>query len=146
MTARIARDNAPGLWQTAGMMRPILPSALLAAALLAAPLAAQTAPETSGDGEISGGLDLLGQGAQALLRGLMQEIDPALRSLQEGVEGLGPMFTTLTGLIGDVRHYETPERLPNGDILIRRKPGAPPPAPLTPEALPAPPPAGAIDL
>lgn len=128
------------------MMRQILPPALLGLALLATPLAAQTAPETPKDGEISGGLNLLGQGAQSLLRGLMQEIDPTLRSLQEGVEGLGPMFTTLTGLIGDVRHYETPERLPNGDILIRRKAGAPPPAPLTPEALPEPPPAGAIDL
>ena len=125
------------------MMRKILPPATLVLALIATPLAAQTAPEAP-KGEISGGLDLLGQGAQSLLRGLMQEIDPTLKSLQEGVEGLGPMFTTLTGLIGDVRHYETPERLPNGDILIRRKAGAPPPAPLTPEANPAP--EGAIDL
>ena len=38
-------------------------------------------------------------------------------------------------LMGDIRNYEMPEKLPNGDIIIRRKPD-----------LPAPPKEGEVEL
>ncbi|WP_207461218.1 hypothetical protein [Azospirillum sp. SYSU D00513] len=41
--------------------------------------------------------------------------------------------------LGNVVPYEMPEQLPNGDIIIRRKPAAPPQGPL-PELPPAGPP------
>jgi hypothetical protein len=44
-------------------------------------------------------------------------------------------------MIGDFQNYEAPVKLPNGDILIRRKPDAP----VTPLA-PRPGPNGEIDL
>lgn len=55
----------------------------------------------------------LGEAAQRWLNGLSSEISPF-------VEQLG-------GLIDDLKSYEAPEMLPNGDIIIRRRPDAPPP-------------------
>lgn len=115
----------------------------LSLSLLAAPLAAQEPPSAEE------GFDLLGRGARSLLQSLMGELDPALRQMQEGMQGLGPMLRDLAALLGDVQHYEAPERLPNGDVLIRRRPDAPPPpalpeAPGGPGLTPAP--DGSIDL
>ena len=45
----------------------------------------------------------------------MQEISPALRELG--------------GLVDDIENYQRPERLPNGDIILRRRADAPPPPP-----------------
>ena len=53
------------------------------------------------------GMDLLSEGTQLLLRGLMGEIEPALRELE--------------GALQDWNAYHPPEILPNGDIIIRRK-------------------------
>ncbi|MGB0506694.1 MAG: hypothetical protein ACPGGK_10910 [Pikeienuella sp.] len=55
----------------------------------------------------------LGEAAKQWLNGLTSEISPF-------VEQLG-------GLIDDLKSYEAPEMLPNGDIIIRRRPDAPPP-------------------
>jgi hypothetical protein len=74
------------------------------------------------------GLELLDEGARRLLDGLRGEIEPFLSN-----EVL-PLLERLGALIDDLSHYELPERLPNGDILIRRAPDAPPlpdPAPDT---------------
>ncbi|MGN0933828.1 AAA+ family ATPase [Falsigemmobacter intermedius] len=119
----------------------------LSLSLLAAPLAAQEPPSPPPSAEE--GFDLLGRGARSLLQSLMGELDPALRQMQEGMQGLGPMLRDLAALLGDVQHYEAPERLPNGDVLIRRRPDAPPPpalpeAPGGPGLTPAP--DGSIDL
>ena len=53
-----------------------------------------------------------------VLRGLMDEMRPAL-------EDAIRMFQSLEA-IDDPRNYDLPEFLPNGDIIIRRKPDAPP--------------------
>jgi hypothetical protein len=70
-------------------------------ALAAAPAAAQ---EDAPGGE---GLDLMERGLGMLMEGLGDEVAPMLRQLRE--------------LAGDLRAYEAPEMLPNGDIVIRRK-------------------------
>ena len=41
-----------------------------------------------------------------------------------------PALNELGGVMDDIANYERPERLPNGDILIRRRADAPPPPPL----------------
>ncbi|RRH76451.1 AAA+ family ATPase [Falsigemmobacter faecalis] len=109
-------------------------TAALVLCLLAAPLAAQQPPAPSGQPD-EDGFELLGRGARSLLQSFLGEIDPALRQMQDGMQGLGPMLRDLAALLGDVQHYEAPERLPNGDIVIRRKTGAPPP-PARPQAPP----------
>jgi hypothetical protein len=104
--------------------------ALVLMMALPVPLAAQTAdPAPSDDG-----YSLFEEGAKLMFRGLMQEMEPALdemgRALQEmepALREMGPRLRELVDLMGDVANYEAPERMPNGDILIRRKPGAPPP-------------------
>ena len=102
-------------------------AALLALALGAAPLHAQdVTPEEPG---------LMERGIDMFLRGLMDEVGPEIGQMQEALKGLAPELQNLVEMMGDVQNYQPPERLPNGDILIRRKPGAPP-VPAGPEATP----------
>ena len=68
------------------------------------------------------------RGAKMLLDGLMSEMAPALdkmgRALSEIEPALREMQPALRDLImelGDIRYYHAPEKLPNGDIIIRRK-------------------------
>ncbi|MEM9474635.1 MAG: hypothetical protein AAGA71_05050 [Pseudomonadota bacterium] len=70
---------------------------------------ALAAPGAASDGtsDMEEGLGLLGEGMQLLLRGLADELEPALRGFSEQLEGLD--------------RYHAPEVLPNGDIIIRRK-------------------------
>lgn len=97
----------------------------LAALLISAPLSAQesaTDPVPPGDSrDIDEGMDLLSEGARRLLRGLMGEVEPGMRDLAERLQdwdfdGLG---------VDDLGAYQPPEVLPNGDIIIRRKPSRP---------------------
>ena len=101
-----------------------------AIALAAAPVAAQStdAPE---------GRDLIEEGAKLLLRGLLNEAEPAIRELQDLAQNVGPAMQMLREEMGpalaeimsridDIGNYESPEILPNGDIVIRRDPTAPP--------------------
>lgn len=95
---------------------------------LAAPAQAQEAtpaPET----DLEQGFDLLGEGARLLFRGLMAEMEPALQEMGEQLKAMEPMLRSLAEMIGDIRNYEAPEKLPNGDIIIRRKPDPDAPAP-----------------
>ena len=62
------------------------------------------------------------------LREMMEELKPALREMLEYIE-------TFKG-IDDPRYYGLPEVLPNGDIIIRRRPDAPPYVPREPEEPP----------
>lgn len=117
--------------------------ALILSLSLATPAVAQ---EAAPKGEAAEGFSLMEEGARLLLRGLMREMEPALdemgealRGLEPGMRELGPRLRQLVDLMGDVANYEAPERLGNGDILIRRKPGAPPP-PALPDPLPESPP------
>ncbi|MBI1220117.1 MAG: hypothetical protein GC186_16390 [Rhodobacteraceae bacterium] len=86
--------------------------ALLCAVLLGA------LPGSARADDIDRGASLLDQGAQLLLKGLLDQVTPTLKDLGRQ--------------IGDMSDYRLPEVLPNGDIIIRRKvplvpvpPGAP---------------------
>ena len=52
------------------------------------------------------------------LQGLTDDLGPALRGL---VDEMGPALVELLGKIEDFSAYHPPEILPNGDIIIRRK-------------------------
>lgn len=79
-------------------------------------------PMQAEEGDMDQGLSLLEQGARLFMKGLAEEMEPALRDLSTAVE---PAIAELLGLIDDINAYEMPERLPNGDIIIRRKPDHP---------------------
>lgn len=97
------------------MMFRALP-VVLVTALSAAPATAQE------QGDLSEGFSLLQEGTRLMLRGLLNEMEPALRDLGAAID--------------DLSAYHAPEILPNGDIILRRK------VPLEPEL----PPSGEIDL
>ena len=90
---------------------------LIASLIIATPVIAEEPRNRS----LNEGLDLLSEGTQLLLRGLMEEMEPALDGMREA--------------LSDLDVYYPPEILPNGDIIIRRK------VPLEPEA-----PEGEIEL
>lgn len=106
-------------------------SASLIALSFVFPLLAANAQEQS----------LMERGAQMFLEGLMQEVEPALDDLSALADDMGPAvrdfagkmgpaFRDLMGQVEDWSVYEAPEILPNGDIIIRRKPEPDsPPAP-----------------
>lgn len=76
------------------------------------------------------GLSLMERGIRLLFDGLITEMEPALDEMARAMKELEPIARQLVDLIGDVQHYDPPERLENGDIIIRRKADAPPPPPL----------------
>lgn len=53
------------------------------------------------------GRDLMSEALRLFMKGLMEEMDPAI----EGLEGF----------LDDLSGYHPPEVLPNGDIIIRRR-------------------------
>lgn len=87
---------------------------------------AQPADEAPEDGP-----GLIERGIRMMLQNFMADIAPQMdiigNRMVEGLDRLGPMLKDIGALIDDIANYQTPERLENGDILIRRKPGAPPP-------------------
>ena len=106
---------------------PVLP-VLAVLATLGAPVCAQD------DGEE--GLSLMEEGAQMFLRGLIDELDPAIRELEGMAEDLepafrdimrqmGPALAEIAATIDNIRHYGAPVILDNGDILIPRRDNAP---------------------
>ena len=101
-----------------------LPLALL---LSTTPLVAQETEDSP---------SLMERGAHMFFEGLLREMAPALDDLAALVEEAGPalesfvteMGPKLRSLLDEVEDwsvYEAPEVLPNGDIIIRRKPDAP---------------------
>lgn len=120
-------------------MTPITRTALFALLLCgvawAVPAPAQTAvPPDPAPGDIEEGKGLLRDGARLLFRGLMGQMDPALRDFGATVGELEPMLRDLAAMMGDLNLYQAPVILPNGDILIRRKPDAPPAVPDVPRS------------
>jgi hypothetical protein len=105
--------------------------------LTVGPLAAQEDGAEAPSGEVEQGFSLLEEGAKLLFRGLVDQMGPALEDMQEGLENFSeearPALEALWGMIDDIRNYDAPERLPNGDIIIRRKPDAPLPPDLRDE-------------
>jgi hypothetical protein len=102
-------------------MKAIVP--MLLALTLAAPVAAQdlVPPPLPEPEEESRGADLIEEGAKLLLRGLMEEMDPALDEMGKALSEMEPAIRDLMALIDDIRHYHAPEIMPNGDIIIRKK-------------------------
>lgn len=77
--------------------------------------------ETPADPEVEQGFSLMEEGAKLLLRGLASRMEPALKDMGEAVAGMEPKLREVLALIDDLRNYHAPEKLENGDILIRRK-------------------------
>nr|WP_111297965.1 hypothetical protein [Paracoccus saliphilus] len=135
------------------MRHRILPIALLAA------LAAGPAPAQPAD-EADEGLSLIERGIGMIFRQFWQDAAPEVEGLTRDLSGtmtrLAPALQDLAVLVDDIRNYDPPERLENGDILIRRRAGAPPPPPIgddlkdltepAPEAVPIDPDAPQISL
>jgi hypothetical protein len=82
------------------------------------------------------------RGAQQFLEGLLKEMEPAIDGMQGFLKEMGPAMSDLLRKVEDWSVYDVPEVLPNGDIIIRRKPDAPKPD--APAQEPAP--EGQIDL
>ncbi len=110
----------------------------LAAPLIGLLITAPAAAQEEGEGK-----SLMEQGAELFFDGLRQELDPALRELSELSDEFGPamrdfaveMGPKLRGLMENVEDwsaYQAPEILPNGDIIMRRKPDHPLVKPDTP--------------
>jgi hypothetical protein len=127
-------------------------AALLAVLLAVAPVQAQDntplqTPTEEGR-STDEGLSLMERGARMFLEGMRREMEPALQDLGEALttmgpamqhflREMGPAMAELLNRVGDLSAYQAPELLPNGDIIIRRKP----------EAGPLPPPQdGEIDI
>ena len=99
----------------------------LAALCLSAGLAATPVVAQDGDGSITEGFDLFSEGTRMILEGLVEELQPMLDEARPLLrEEVAPILEGLSALIDDLAMYELPERLPNGDIIIRRRPDAPP--------------------
>ena len=86
---------------------------------------AQTPPQSE---EVEEGFSLMEEGAKLLLKGLMSEMEPtldemgkALSEMEPALRDLQPKMLELLALVDDLTNYDAPERLENGDILIRRK-------------------------
>lgn len=101
---------------------------VFAAALAASPVQADDAPKGEGDAQ-----SLMEQGIELFWEGLRQEMEPALEdlqglaetigpSMQEFWAEMGPALADIASQVEDWSVYEMPEILPNGDIIIRRKP------------------------
>ena len=65
---------------------------------------------------------------------LFNRLQPHLNALGDELANtmndFAPALNEISGLIDDIGNYERPERLENGDILIRRRADAPPPPPV----------------
>ncbi len=100
----------------------VLAISILTAGLAIAPAyggSAGTGAETGADPEDRP----LSEQLDEVFRNLMEQMKPALDELLETLE-------VLEG-IDSIEHYQRPEILPNGDIIIRRREDAPPlPRPL----------------
>jgi hypothetical protein len=89
-------------------------------AVLATPALAQDGSES-----VDKGFSLLQEGARILMESMLKEMEPTLRGMQDDLgtvlKEMEPGLRDLGSMIGDLRNYHAPEKLPNGDIIIRRK-------------------------
>ncbi|WP_298497500.1 AAA+ family ATPase [uncultured Maritimibacter sp.] len=82
---------------------------LMALPVIAKPAAAQADTESAETGR-----EKIGEGFRMLLDGLADELGPLS-------EDVADAWRDMLDDIEDLNAYEAPERLPNGDIIIRRK-------------------------
>ena len=82
--------------------------------------------------EEDNGTNLMRRGAEMFLKGLEQQMEPALEDLraltdelgpqmQDFFQEMGPAFRDLLDEVEDWSLYHAPEVLPNGDIILRRR-------------------------
>jgi hypothetical protein len=110
-------------------------SIAIAAALLGASAPAASAQPLEEPAE-EGADDLpLPERLDRALRDMMEDVQPTLEGALDYLRSFGT--------VDDPRHYEMPEILPNGDIIIRRREDAPPFRPEPPDAVPGEPGPGA---
>lgn len=97
-----------------------LRSLALVALLAAAPtlVQAQSVPDVPDERD---GSEMMSEGAKKFFEGLSREMAP-----------LADAWRDMLDELDDLNNYEKPERLPNGDIIIRRKT----PLPVEPEGTP----------
>jgi len=87
--------------------------------------------------EADDGFNLMQEGARLFMEGMMSEMQPAIDELADMAgqmepalrafaEEMGPALMELMTLVDDIRLYEMPEFMENGDIIIRRRADAPP--------------------
>jgi hypothetical protein len=93
----------------------------LALCLAATPCLSETPADPPADPEVEQGFSLMEEGAKLLLRGLASRMEPALKDMGAAMAEMEPKLREVLALIDDLRNYHAPERLENGDILIRRK-------------------------
>ena len=95
---------------------------ILALTLSPLPALAQETPAP----EAEEGPSLMERGLALFFEGFQQELEPALEGMGEALTELQPALDSMMGLIDDMTNYSMPEMLENGDIIMRRKPEAPP--------------------
>ncbi|MFV0384638.1 hypothetical protein [Paracoccus sp. (in: a-proteobacteria)] len=117
----------------------ILTAALTCASALAAgaqgwspPSADPPAPEGgTPDGDQT---SLFERGLENFMQNMLKEAEPHLdrlgRDLGDTMNSLRPVLGDIGNLMDDAKNYQAPERLENGDIVIRRRADAPPPPPV----------------
>ncbi|WRH64278.1 MAG: AAA+ family ATPase [Fuscovulum sp.] len=95
---------------------------ILALALAPLPALAQESPAP----EAEEGPSLMERGLALFFEGFRQELEPALEGMGDALTELQPALDSMMGMIDDMTNYSMPEMLENGDIIMRRKPDAPP--------------------
>lgn len=92
------------------------------------------ATEPGGATESESGLGLIERGVGTVFENLLRDLQPQMEDMARGLDQtfnrFAPVFDDISTLMDDIGNYGAPERLPNGDILIRRRPDAPPPPPV----------------
>ena len=96
---------------------------IFAIALCLSPLAAfaQSTEATPPSADVDEGVSLMQEGAKLLFRGLMGQMEPTLKDMTTALGEVEPKLRELLAMVDDLRNYHTPEKLENGDIIIRRK-------------------------
>jgi hypothetical protein len=98
------------------------PALILALALTPLPALAQETPAP----EAEEGPSLMERGLALFFEGFRQELEPALEGMGEALTEVKPALDSMMAMIDDMTNYTMPEMLENGDIIMRRKPDAPP--------------------
>ncbi|MEY8880987.1 hypothetical protein [Donghicola sp. XS_ASV15] len=120
---------------------------LIVATLMLLPFSALAQDQSVADpAEPESGFERMQRGFGMIFDGLREEVDPTVESLKDKaremapemrdwVMAMGPALRDLADKIGDLNDYHAPEKLPNGDIILRRKEPMPD-APDAPQAAP----------
>ena len=86
--------------------------------IAAAPLRAEVTPVPDDAGK---GLSLMQQGAELLFNHMLSKVEPELQNMAEALRQAQPKINEILAMIDDIQNYHAPEKLPNGDIIMRRK-------------------------